>query len=52
MRRALQTLDSRKDGSPDTETRNLVRDAILQSFYALRETFLGNSTSSSPTTRC
>jgi hypothetical protein len=40
MRRALQTLDPRKNASPDTETRNLVRDAILQSFYALRETFL------------
>ena len=40
MRRALQTLDPRKNPSPDTETRNLVRDAILQSFYALRETFL------------
>jgi hypothetical protein len=40
MRRALQTLDPRKNPSPDAETRNLVRDAILQSFYALRETFL------------
>jgi hypothetical protein len=40
MRRALQTLDPRKTPSPDTEMRNLVRDAILQSFYALRETFL------------
>lgn len=40
MRRALQTLDPRKNGSPDQQTRNLVRDAILQSFYALRETFL------------
>jgi hypothetical protein len=40
MRRALQTLDPRKNPSPDDETRNLVRDAILQSFYALRETFL------------
>ena len=40
MRRALQTLDPRKTPSPDTEARNLVRDAILQSFYALRETFL------------
>ena len=40
MRRALQTLDPRKTPSPDAEARNLVRDAILQSFYALRETFL------------
>ncbi len=40
MRRALQTLDPRKNANPDAETRNLVRDAILQSFYALRETFL------------
>jgi hypothetical protein len=40
MRRALQTLDPRKSPAPDSEARNLVRDAILQSFYALRETFL------------
>jgi hypothetical protein len=40
MRRALQTLDPRKSGSIDADARNLVRDAILQSFYALRETFL------------
>ncbi len=40
MRRALQTLDPRKAPNADTETRNLARDAILQSFYALRETFL------------
>ena len=40
MRRALQTLDPRKSPNPDAEARNLVRDAILQSFYALRETFL------------
>jgi hypothetical protein len=40
MRRALQTLDPRKAASVDAETRGLVRDAILQSFYALRETFL------------
>ncbi|MBO0763400.1 MAG: hypothetical protein J2P50_02225 [Hyphomicrobiaceae bacterium] len=39
MRRALQTLDPRK--VPDAgEARTLARDAILQSFYALRETFL------------
>ena len=40
MRRALQTLDPRKTPNADADTRNLVRDAILQSFYALRETFL------------
>ena len=40
MRRALQSLDPRKAPSVDAETRNVVRDAILQSFYALRETFL------------
>ena len=40
MRRALQTLDPRKVPAPDAEARNLARDAILQSFYALRETFL------------
>jgi hypothetical protein len=40
MRRALQTLDARKTPEPDPEARSLVRDAILQSFYALRETFL------------
>jgi hypothetical protein len=40
MRRALQTLDPRKrnDGTP--EERKLVRDAVLQAFYALRENFL------------
>ena len=40
MRRALQTLDPRKSPDADADARNLVRDAILQSFYALRETFL------------
>jgi len=40
MRRALQTLDPRKLPVPDADARNLARDAILQSFYALRETFL------------
>ena len=41
MRRALQTLDPRKTrGARMPRQRNLVRDAILQSFYALRETFL------------
>jgi len=40
MRRALQTLDPRKNPNPDAAARHLVRDAVLQSFYALRETFL------------
>jgi hypothetical protein len=40
MRRALQTLDPRENPDADVEARTLVRDAILQSFYALRETFL------------
>jgi hypothetical protein len=40
MRRALQTLDPRDNPNADLEARTLVRDAILQSFYALRETFL------------
>jgi hypothetical protein len=40
MRRALQTLDPRKNQNITPEYRKLVRDAILQSFYALRENFL------------
>lgn len=40
MRRALQTLDPRKRQDIAADERTLVRDAILQSFYALRETFL------------
>jgi hypothetical protein len=40
MRRALQTLDPRDHPDTNLEARTLVRDAILQSFYALRETFL------------
>jgi hypothetical protein len=40
MRRALQTLDPRDAPNLSAEERKLVRDAILQSFYALRETFL------------
>jgi hypothetical protein len=40
MRRALMTLDPRKTKDIAPEYRKLVRDAILQSFYALRETFL------------
>ena len=40
MRRALQTLDPRASVPPSETQKNLVRDAILQAFYALRETFL------------
>ena len=40
MRRVLQTLDPRKAGAAGPDERRLARDAILQSFYALRETFL------------
>ncbi len=40
MRRALQTLDPRSGVDAPPEQRKLVRDAILQAFNALRETFL------------
>jgi hypothetical protein len=40
MRRALQTLDPRIEADITAEKKALARDAILQSFYALRETFL------------
>jgi hypothetical protein len=40
MRRALQTLDPGKSQTITPEARKLARDAILQSFYALRENFL------------
>jgi hypothetical protein len=40
MRRALQTLDPRKTQNVTPEQRKLARDAILQSFYSLRERFL------------
>ncbi len=40
MRRALQTLEPMAGRVVTTEERKLARDAILQSFYALRETFL------------
>lgn len=41
MRRALQWLEPRKRGDISPEDRKLARDAILQSFYAVREGFLG-----------
>ena len=40
MRRALQTLDPAKSPNVTPEARKLARDAILQSFYAVRENFL------------
>ncbi|MBX9863565.1 MAG: hypothetical protein K2Y42_12525 [Hyphomicrobium sp.] len=40
MRRALQSIDPRKRPDLPPEDRKLARDAILQSFYALRETML------------
>lgn len=40
MRRALQSIDPRKRTDVAVEERKLVRDAILQAFYALRESFL------------
>jgi hypothetical protein len=40
MRRALQTLDPRLSTEVTTDQKNLARDAILQAFNALRETFL------------
>jgi hypothetical protein len=40
MRRLLQTLDPRKRQDITPDERKLVRDGILQAFYAVRETFL------------
>ena len=40
MRRALQWLDPRKKPNTTAAERKLAQDAILQSFFALRETFL------------
>lgn len=40
MRRALQSIDPRKRPDIPPEDRKLAREAILQSFYALRETML------------
>jgi hypothetical protein len=40
MRRALKTLDPRASNDIPAEQKMLVRDAILQAFDALRETFL------------
>ena len=51
MRRALQSLDPRKRSDISSEERKLARDAILQSFYALRENFLIELTSTRRSTR-
>jgi hypothetical protein len=40
MRRVLQTLDPRTGADITAEQKKLVHDAILQAFFALRETFL------------
>ncbi len=40
MRRALQTLDPRLTPPASDDQKKLVNHAVLQSFYALRETFL------------
>lgn len=40
MRRALQWIDPRKKPDVTPQERKLAQDAILQSFYALRENFL------------
>lgn len=40
MRRALQSIDPRTRPNVSAEERMLAQDAILQSFYALRENFL------------
>jgi hypothetical protein len=40
MRRALQSIDPRKRADIPAEDKKLAREAILQSFYALRETML------------
>lgn len=49
MRRAFQTLNPQKDPAPSEEQRKLVRDTILQSFYALRERFLDELDLEEPT---
>lgn len=40
MRRVLQTLDPRLPEQATEEKKKLVKDAIMQAFYALRESFL------------
>ncbi|MBL8566500.1 MAG: hypothetical protein JNM89_12355 [Hyphomicrobiaceae bacterium] len=40
MRRALQSIDPRARPNTTADERRLVQDAILQSFFALRESFL------------
>ena len=40
MRRALQSIDPRKRDDISADERRVARDAMLQAFYALRESFL------------
>ena len=40
MRRALQTLDPRVNPEPTQEQKTLVKDAVSQAFFGLREVFL------------
>jgi hypothetical protein len=49
MRRAFQTLSPKKAEMTGDEQRKLVRDAILQSFYALRDRFLDELDLEEPT---
>lgn len=48
MRRALQAIEPKDGRAVSAEERKLARDAILQSFYALRETFLEELDSQAP----
>lgn len=50
MRRALQSIDPRKAGPVGLTERKNVRDLILESFYALRESFLEELDLEAPTT--
>ena len=50
MRRALQSIDPRKTGPVDLSERKKTRDLILESFYALRESFLEELDLEAPTT--
>jgi len=50
MRRALMTLDPRGENEITPDHRKFVRDAVLQCFYALRETFIEELDLTSPDT--
>ena len=49
MRRALMTLDPRQTSKHAPPDRELVKDAVLQTFYALRENFLDELDLEEPT---